>query len=530
MPLYLGDLWTLLLKNPNIQTKERIITQVFEGMSHMHKKQILHRDLKPDNIFWVTESPLIVKIGDYGLATSLADHGTLFETCGTSAYMAPEVLRRNSPQTTAIDVFSLGATVFAILEHEIVMKGWYTCGFPPRQYNRIFENVANSPPKLYAGLVQSMMAPKPEDRPSLDICIEVVKGQHYSWTRGSQLVPILTAAPVDPIQYDIPRQQKSALDRARAWAIKQNLKPITQGRHPKIYQCPQRSPVKHDSNNQHRATLLPGPQAPFPQAVAVQAPKPSKPVPVQGVNFQDGLPSYEEATTSKNPWARLADSHEITKKRHRSKLNRLQNADGPIAEQRANPVLPQPKTSNKKPLSSNGVLPMGPAKSGVQLHVSATRSRGSASHSTSTSRARGQRPRHPRQAMLRPREHAPALSIRRTGTGRIRKTTLTGIKSGAVDMGKGIYQFARGLGAATCNIGCLTAQSVLMLYDMATREKAAPNAGLRLTAEEKLLLVGMRAHSSRRQAERQMEDGQRMAFGGTKGLPRINEGIEPGGR
>ncbi len=71
--------------------------------------------------------------------------------------------------------------------------------------------------------------------------------------------------------------------------------------------------------------------------------------------------------------------------------------------------------------------------------------------------------------------------IRRTGRGRIRKTTLTGIKIGAVDMGKGIYQFARGFGAATRNIGCLIAQGVMMLYDLATREQLAPNAGLCLT-------------------------------------------------
>ncbi len=545
MPLYLGNLWALLLKGLDIRTKERIIIQVFEGVNYMHKHQILHRDLKPDNIFWVTESPLIVKVGDYGLATSLADHDTLFETCGTTAYMAPEVLQRNIIQTKAVDLYSLGATVFAILEHEIVMRGWYTRGDPPQQYNRIFENVANSPPKLYGGLIQSMMAPNPEDRPSLDTCIQAVKGRDYSWTKQSQMAAMLTTAPIDPIHYDTDGQQLTPLDRARAWAIKKNLKPIVQARQPNVHPNPQQSPVNFDGKNQQGAVLLQEQQTLFPQAVAVQALKPSKPAPVEGVNLQDGLPSYEEAT-SKGPFARLVDSREVTKKRHRSKLDRRQRADGADAGKRAKPLPRQLKKSSKKHSSSNGAPPMGPVEPGVQPHVSATHSRTSASHSTSSSRARGHHPRHSRQIIRRPREHAQALDIRRTGTGRIRKTTLTKIKTGAVDMGKGavemgrgIYQFARGFGAATRNIGSLTAQSVMMLYDLATREQPAPNAELRLTDDEQQLVVSMMAQSFRREAERQratgvyaekkMEDGQWRALSGGNGngLPRISEGVEP---
>lgn len=335
MPLYLGDVWNLLLKVPDIQAKERIIIQVFEGLSYMHKNQVLHRDLKPENIFWVTESPLSVKIGDYGLATSLADHHTLFDTCGTAAYMAPEILQRNIPQTTATDVFSLGGTVLAILEHDIVMRGWYKRGHPPQMYNRVFENVAYSPPRLYAGLVQSMMAPNPADRPSLDTCIEVVKGQRYHWTKQTQLAPVPTTAPILANGYDTPgpanatKQQQPPLGRARAFAFKRNLQPIAQARKLESPRFPQQALMQADHRLQQDARLLqkpkvplvqaavmepPKPKVPFVQAAVVESPKPSKPAPIQGVNFQDGLPSYEEAT-SQNPFAKLTDSCEIAKNR-----------------------------------------------------------------------------------------------------------------------------------------------------------------------------------------------------------------------
>lgn len=536
MPLYLGNLWSLLLKKPNMQTKERIVIQVFEGVSHMHKHQVLHRDLKPDNILWAAESPAIVKVGDYGLATSLAEHSTLFETCGTAAYMAPEVFQRKILQTKAIDVFSLGATVFAMMEHEIVMQGWYNRGNPPQLYNRVFENIAKSPPKLYAGLVQSMMDPNPENRPSLDVCIEVVKGHHYNWTKGTQLAPVLTIAPIAAVQHDTRRptdaakQEQTPLDRARAWAIKRNLKPIAQGRQPENRQAP----VKHACKHQQDAMLPQEPQGPFPEAVAVQTPKPSKPIqpaPVQGVNFQDGLPSYEEATCT-NPFARLVDSLEIAKKRRRSKLNPPQNIAGLVPEQRAKPVARQSKKAN------NGVIPMSPIQPAIRAHVSATHSRRSTSHSTSTTGARSQHPRNSRQITRRPREQAQALDIRRTGTGRIRKTTLTGITTGAIDMGRGLYQFGRGLGVATCNIGCLTGQGVLMLYDLATKNDRAPNPALLLNNDERQLVATMRAHSLRREAERQrptivhrdegVEYVQRMALARGGGLRRIREGAELG--
>lgn len=546
MPLYLGNLWDLLLRNPDIQTKERIVIQIFEGVSHMHENQVLHRDLKPENIFWVTESPAIVKVGDYGLATSLEDHLTLFETCGTTAYMAPEVFQKNILKTTAFDVFSLGATVFAILEHEIVMQGWYQRGDPPQLYNRVFENVARSPPKLYAGLVQSMMDPNPQDRPSLNVCIEVVKGHHYDWTKGTQLALVLAAAPITAVQHDTQgpadaaKQEQTPLDRARAWAVKRNLKPIAQGRQPENRQALQQAPVKHACKHQQDAMLPQEPQGPFPEAVAVQTPKPSKPIqpaPVQGVNFQDGLPSYEEATCT-NPFARLVDSLEIAKNRRRSKLKPPQNIAHLVPEQRAKPVTQQSKKSNKNHLSSNGVTHMSCIQSAVQAHVSATHSRRSTSHSTSTTGARGQQPRNSRQITRRPREQAQALDIRRTGTGRIRKTTLTGITTGAIDMGRGLYQFGRGLGVATCNIGCLTGQGILMLYDLATKKDRAPNAALLLNNDERQLVATMRAHSLRREAERlrpaivhrdkEVEHVQRMALARGGGLRRIREGAELG--
>ncbi len=496
------------MRKPDIETKERTIIQIFEGVGHMHKNRILHRDLKPDNIFWVTDSPSVVKIGDYGLATSLADHLALLVPCGTAAYNAPEV-SQGCLQTTAVDVFSLGAVTFAILEYEVVRQGWYQKnGY---LFNRVFENVAKYPPTLYAGLIQSMMAPSPGSRPSLDLCVEVVKMKDYNWTKGAQLAPVLKAAPTVAVQRNTQRptsavkQQETALDRARAFLIKRNIDPITQRRPTETRPNLQQLLVDPKSKRQQGFIIPQRPQTPPVHATVVQAPKPSAPARAEGVNFQDGLPSYEEAT-GQNPFAKLVDSHELTRKRYRSKYKPPQSIAAPIVEEGAEPAPQPPKKQNKKHVVVNDILPTTTtAQSAVRLHVRAGNSRRSASHSHSTSLTRD-RAQHPRR---RQREiTAAALDIHRVGAGRIQKPSLAAdFKAGAVDMGLGLWQFGRGLGKTTMNMGALTVRGGMLLWELVGKRGAAPRG------DEMRVVTGMRAGSMRREGARRRET----ARGGERG-------------
>ena len=96
--------------------------QVAEGLAHAHRHQIVHRDIKSDNIMLTEE--LKVKIMDFGLAKL---HGAVKltktgSTIGTLAYMAPEQLRGEVIDQRA-DLFSLGVVLYEMATTRLPFRG-----------------------------------------------------------------------------------------------------------------------------------------------------------------------------------------------------------------------------------------------------------------------------------------------------------------------------------------------------------------------------------------------------------------------
>ncbi|KAL7566672.1 hypothetical protein ACA910_017737 [Epithemia clementina (nom. ined.)] len=116
-----------------------IINQILRALSDLHSAGVVHRDLKPENILLASdnENSVRVKLCDFGMARSILqnDHDCPRQgdgspltpelqrpsnaTIGGSYYIAPE-LHHGSSYDTAIDMYSLGVTLYIVL-----------CGFPP---------------------------------------------------------------------------------------------------------------------------------------------------------------------------------------------------------------------------------------------------------------------------------------------------------------------------------------------------------------------------------------------------------------
>jgi len=89
----------------------QISREICECVQYLHElnPQIIHGDLKPDNIL-ITRTPIngrFIKVSDFGLASIYRGSGRIHSQCkGTARYMAPEV-RLMDKYTTIIDVYSL---------------------------------------------------------------------------------------------------------------------------------------------------------------------------------------------------------------------------------------------------------------------------------------------------------------------------------------------------------------------------------------------------------------------------------------
>lgn len=105
----------ILTHPPCRDDTETIISQTLDGLDYLHKKGIVHRDMKPDNILLRSVYPLQITISDFGLAKVFENH-FLTETTrytGSYLYTSPEqVLGR--ALSTATDVYSLGIVLYEL--------------------------------------------------------------------------------------------------------------------------------------------------------------------------------------------------------------------------------------------------------------------------------------------------------------------------------------------------------------------------------------------------------------------------------
>ena len=94
----------------------RLVALVAQGLHRAHKKGIVHRDVKPDNIIVTPEGQ--AKLTDMGLVKDLGADLNLTRTgggLGTTHYMAPEQFRNARLADARSDIYGLAATLYAIL-------------------------------------------------------------------------------------------------------------------------------------------------------------------------------------------------------------------------------------------------------------------------------------------------------------------------------------------------------------------------------------------------------------------------------
>ncbi len=131
-----GDLLNFVRKRRKLKEgiAKFVFKQIVEGLQHCHSRSILHRDIKLDNVLLNGNGD--IKICDFGVSKIVRKNERMTEQCGTPAYIAPEILRDQGYEGFAVDIWSAGVALFAMLcgtvpfksknmhdLHKLIMKG-----------------------------------------------------------------------------------------------------------------------------------------------------------------------------------------------------------------------------------------------------------------------------------------------------------------------------------------------------------------------------------------------------------------------
>lgn len=92
----------------------KYMRQICDGVRHMHEKNIIHLDLKPENIMCQTKTSTNVKIIDFGLATKLDPNEIVKISTGTAEFAAPEIAERE-PVGFYTDMWAVGVLAYVLL-------------------------------------------------------------------------------------------------------------------------------------------------------------------------------------------------------------------------------------------------------------------------------------------------------------------------------------------------------------------------------------------------------------------------------
>ncbi|MEM9773496.1 MAG: serine/threonine-protein kinase, partial [Chloroflexota bacterium] len=143
-------------QDASIEQKIELIEQLLQGTAYLHRRGILHRDIKPGNVL-VTNG--VVRLLDFGLSQKIDDKGHMG---GSAVYMAPELLD-GYDATAQSDLYAIGVLFYQVMTGDHPY-GAFNSGFYERLYStdpdmtRVDERIRP--------LVLTLIAKKPEHRPS----------------------------------------------------------------------------------------------------------------------------------------------------------------------------------------------------------------------------------------------------------------------------------------------------------------------------------------------------------------------------
>jgi 5'-AMP-activated protein kinase catalytic alpha subunit len=155
-----GELFDYIVAHTRVKEREasRFFHQIIAGIEYIHKLNIVHRDMKPENL--LLDYNKNIKIVDFGLSNTYKNNELLKTACGSPCYAAPEMIAGKKYHGLTVDIWSCGVILFALvcgylpfedpntaLLYKKILNGDYTIPkFVSNEGRDLIKNILNTDP------------------------------------------------------------------------------------------------------------------------------------------------------------------------------------------------------------------------------------------------------------------------------------------------------------------------------------------------------------------------------------------------
>lgn len=147
------------LGTPTVNETIELMIGILNGLEFLHERQIIHRDIKPQNILLQSGKP---RLADFGISRAMQTTAASSTVIGTDAYMSPEAF--DGKRTVQTDIWSTGVVLYQLLNSALPFPQQHPSERMFAVLTKDFEPLADSVPPIMRQIVETALAKMPEYR------------------------------------------------------------------------------------------------------------------------------------------------------------------------------------------------------------------------------------------------------------------------------------------------------------------------------------------------------------------------------